>query len=162
MAGVEVRVDDTSIRAYLDDYTPRVHDALLKAITTQTLDLQNYIQSDKLSGQVLNVVTGNLRRSIFTKINDSGTSIQGEVYSSNDVKYGAIHEYGGVTSPHDIYPKNALALHFFMGGAEVFAKHVHHPGSHMPERSFMRSGLDDQSDTIVEAIKDAVAGVSGN
>ncbi len=162
MADVSVRVDDTSIRTYIEGYSGKVHDVLLKVITKETLDLQAYIQTDKLSGQVLNVVTGALRRSIFTKISDNPGAVQGEVYSSNDVKYGRIHEYGGVTSAHDIYPKNASALHFFMGANEIFAKVVHHPGSHIPERSFMRTGLDDKSDEIIESIKDAVASVSGN
>jgi hypothetical protein len=33
------------------------------------------------------------------------------------------------TKAHIIQPKNAKALHFFMGGNEVFATRVHHPGT---------------------------------
>jgi hypothetical protein len=34
------------------------------------------------------------------------------------------------TRPHEIYPVNATALHFFASnGDEVFTKHVHHPGT---------------------------------
>jgi hypothetical protein len=37
----------------------------------------------------------------------------------------------------------------------VFAKHVHHPGSQMPERSFLRSSLNDMAEEIFVGIRDA-------
>jgi hypothetical protein len=42
-----------------------------------------------------------------------------------------------------------------MGGKDVFATIVHHPGSTMPERSFMRSSLAEMKDDIVSGIKEA-------
>jgi phage gpG-like protein len=106
---------------------------------------------------VLNVVTGALRRSITdAPLVEEGETIIAEVFSSGDVKYAGIHEFGGRTAPHDIYPKSGEALHFMMGGNEIFAKVVHHPGSRMPERSFMRSALVDMAPTIAEQIQVAV------
>ena len=96
----------------------------------------------KLSGDVLNVRTGALRSSVSHEIADDGDTVTVKVFSSG-VPYAAIHEYGGVTKPHDIVPTKAKALHFVMGGKDVFAKVVHHPGSRMPERSYIRSSLTD-------------------
>jgi phage gpG-like protein len=81
----------------------------------------------------------------------------GSVFSSGDVKYAAIHEFGGQTAPHLIVPKKAQAL-AFMGksGNQVFARQVNHPGSKMPERSFLRSALNDMSGEIQRGMKQAV------
>ena len=99
----------------------------------------------KLSGEVLNVRTGALRSSVSHEVAEDGDSVTVKVFSSG-VSDAAIHEYGGVTKPHDIVPTKAKALHFIMGGKDVFAKIVHHPGSRMPERSYIRSSLADLLD----------------
>lgn len=142
--------------ARLDRMPPAVHELLVRKIRVLALRLQAHIQRDKLSGQVLKVRTGALRRSIFQMVFESATRVIGRVYSSGDVKYARIHELGGRTSPHIIRPRKAQALHFMMGGRGVFAKEVHHPGSLMPERSFMRSGLADMAAEINSGMKEAV------
>jgi hypothetical protein len=58
-----------------------------------------------------------------------------------EVPYGAIQEYGGTTRAHLIQAKNAKALAFTVGGGLRFARRVQHPGSRIPERSFLRSAL---------------------
>ena len=83
-------------------------------------------------------------------------SVIGKVAQSGDVKYGGIHEFGGRTPAHVIEAKKAAALHFVMGGKDVFAKRVNHPGSQMPERSFMRSSLRDLRDEIIDRLQAAV------
>jgi phage gpG-like protein len=100
----------------------------------------------KLSGPVLKNRTGTLRRSINYRIAETGTSIK--AFVGTNVVYARIHEYGGVTKPHVIMPRNAKALHFLMGGKDAFAKSVQHPGSKMPERSFLRSTLTDMQSEI--------------
>ena len=72
---------------------------------------------EKLSGPVLNVVSGALRRSITEEVTDNPEQISAKVYSSGDVKYAAIHEYGGVIHIPEIVPVKAKALHFFRGKA---------------------------------------------
>lgn len=150
-------VGSTQLIAKLDSMPTNVRLALKRRVTALAIKLTARVVNDKLSGQVLNVVSGALRRSIFWKIvEDSSTAVIAKVASSGDVKYAAIHEFGGKTPPHDIYPTNAEALHFFMGGREVFAKVVHHPGSVMPERSFLRSSLDEMRDEIERELNAAV------
>jgi phage gpG-like protein len=113
---------------------------------------------EKLGGEVLKARTGRLRRSIHGEVRAAGaSSIQGE--AATNVEYAAIHEYGGTTAPHDILPKRGRALAFAMNGRQfVFAK-VHHPGSKIPERSFMRSALDEMSPEIRAEFKDALTRV---
>ena len=134
----------------------RIHDALLRKARAYAFLIESHIKADKLSGQVLHVRTGNLRRSIFSGVDDSGDEITIWAKQSGDVKYGAIHEFGGKTAAHDILPVKAKALHFIMGGKDVFARIVHHPGSVMPARSYMRSSLADMKDAIIAGLKDAV------
>jgi len=147
---------DTELIERIGKMPSGVHNALLRKITALAIEMQRKIRVDKLSGQVLNKRTGALQSSIFQEVSDERTAIIATVSAGKDVPYAAIHEYGGVTKPHDIYPKNAKALHFFIGGKEVFAKVVHHPGSKMPERSYMRSTLADMKQEIIDGMTDAV------
>ena len=99
---------------------------------------------------------GWLARSITNKVTYDADSVMARVFSSGDVKYAAIHEFGGTTSPHVIEPKKASALAFVVGGKQVFARRVNHPGSKMPMRSFLRSSLHDMSTEISTGMKQAV------
>jgi len=58
---------------------------------------------------------------------------------SGDVKYAAIHEFGGTIPPHQIVPDKAKALAFLVGGKQAFAARVQLPAATMPERSYMRA-----------------------
>lgn len=150
-------VGQKKVIAQLTSMPLAVHNAVLQKIYKLAIDMQTYIRTQKLSGQVLNVKSGALRRSINWTVNDLGKKILAKVFSAGDVKYAGIHEYGGRTAAHDIFPKKGEAL-AFMGrsGKMQFAKVVHHPGSVMPERSFMRSSLRDQEVTIQRELKMAV------
>ena len=146
-------VGEKEFVAKLDEMPVAIRRILSSKLMELGERLKTHIQRDKLSGQVLNVVTGALRRSITRgPVEEVGEGLSVAVFSAGDVKYAGIHEFGGTTKPHDIYPKNAQALAFMMGGQQIFAKVVHHPGSKMPERSFMRSSLDDMAATIVEEL----------
>lgn len=149
---------DTELIAKIDAAPESVRKELTKEITAIVLELEGHIKNDKLSGQVLHVVSGDLRRSVHAvlPVLQTATGVMGKVAQSGDVKYGGIHEFGGTTSPHIIEAKNGEALHFLMGGKDVFFKRVHHPGSVMPERSYMRSGLADLRDDIVDRLQRAV------
>lgn len=133
---------------------------LLRKISKIVKDLQRYVQASKLSGQVLRVRTGALRRSIQSDASQSGSEVVGRVFSTGDVKYAGIHEYGGRTKAHIIEPRKAKALAFMVGGRAVFARRVNHPGSTMPERSFLRSSLRDRHVQIVSEIIDGIEEVA--
>jgi phage gpG-like protein len=136
---------------------PAVVQALLRSkVEALAIQLQAHVIRDKLSGQVLGVKTDALRRSIQEVVEASDDSVIGKVFSAGDVKYAAIHEYGGTIPAHDIYPSKAQALAFVVGGKTVFAKHVHIPDVKMPERSFLRSALADMAPEISSEMKAAV------
>jgi phage gpG-like protein len=149
-------VGDREIVARLERMPGAVRESLRAKLETLTIALQTHIVRDKLHGQVLNQRSGALARSIQRRIDALSSAMYGVVFSAGDVKYAKIHEFGGQTPPHDIYPSKAKALHFTIGGREVFAKVVHHPGSKMPERSFMRSSLADMRGEIREGLLEAV------
>jgi len=110
----------------------------------------------KLTGGVLQSRSGALAASAGV----DGPAIDGDqivttLFAGADLKYAEIQEYGGVTSPHDILPARAKALAFLMGGQQVFARIVHHPGSRVPERSYLRSSLAEMADRIETEMKAA-------
>lgn len=149
-------VGDKKLIARLEAMPASVAASLLRKVHVLVLKLQTYIQRDKLSGQVLNRKSGRLMRSIQTKVEQVASAIYGIVFQSADVPYGRIHEFGGRTAPHVILPKKAQVLAFNWNGADVFFRKVNHPGSQMPERSYMRSGLKDMSIEISTGLKMAV------
>ena len=81
---------------------------------------------------------------------DSGGVIA--TVGSSGVKYAAIQEYGGKTGAHEILPGKASVLAFVADGAMHFARKVEHPGSLIPERSYLRSSLEEMSAEIVAAL----------
>jgi phage gpG-like protein len=133
----------------------KVHAALLRKVTELAFKLEAKIKG-KLSGEVLHVRTGALRASIANQVTDTATAVTGRAFSSGDVKYAALHEWGGKIPAHEVVATKAQALAFVMGGKQVFAKRVQIPDVTMPERSFMRSSLADMKSEIVEGMTEAV------
>lgn len=147
---------------------PAVVQAVVQAkVMALTLKLEARVK-EKLSGQVLNVRSGALRRSIASKVEAIATAIIGKVFSSGDVKYARIHELGGKTKAHVIEAKKGKALAFgaYVGMGQwglfstmVIRKKVNHPGSVIPKRSYLLSSLKEQATDIVQGLK--VAAVQG-
>lgn len=150
-------VGDKELIARLQKMPGAVQAALKIKVTQLALQLENYVKTRKLNGQVLNRISGRLARSIANKVFATANEVIARVFSSGDVKYAGIHEFGGKTSPHIIEPKKASVLAFAgAGGAMVFARRVNHPGSKMPERSYLRSSLREMSTQISMGMKEAV------
>jgi phage gpG-like protein len=141
--------------AGLESMPTQVVAAIETKMQSITINLQRTVITEKLHGQVLKQRSGKLARSIQQESHTEGETVIGTVFSAGDVKYARIHEYGGKTPPHDIVPDKGGALAFMMGGKMVFARVVHHPGSVMPERSFLRSSLAEQAEEITTGLKEA-------
>ena len=133
-----------------------VKNELLKKVFYLTIMLESYVKNNKLSGQVLHTISGRLKRSIQYSVKSENDFIKGSVFSSGDVPYAGIHEFGGKTPPHIIVPVKAKALAFAINGKTQFAKIVNHPGSRMPVRSYLRSSLDDKKSQIIAELTDSV------
>jgi phage gpG-like protein len=143
--------------ARLEAYPAALAAALDAKAAELAAALVDLVQNDKLSGAVLNVGSGALRDSIVASISADGDGVVASVDSVGDVKYAATQEYGGKTSAHEITAVKAQALAFIIDSAQRFARRVEHPGSLIPERSYLRSSLEDMRDDVVDALADAAA-----
>ena len=143
--------------ARLDAYPAALAAALNAKAANLSAALVDLIRNDKLSGAVLNVGSSALRDSIVASISADADGVVASVDSVGDLKYAAIQEYGGKTGAHEILPVKAQALAFIAGGAQRFARRVEHPGSLIPERSYLRSSLDEMKEEILDALSEAAA-----
>ena len=102
----------------------------------------------------LGVVTGRLRSSI--------SAVALSKYSvkvGTNVSYAAIHEFGGRTKPHLIVPLKKKALSWVGEGGEVFVRRVvHHPGSTIPARPYMRPAMETRRARVLEIVRAVYAG----
>jgi phage gpG-like protein len=155
MSALEVRgLDETSAR--LDAY-PAALQAALGAKATELAATLTDLVKNKLSGAVLNTGSGALRDSIGASVTADADSVLASVGSEGDVKYAAIQEYGGKTSAHEILPVKGDVLAFVASDGQHFARRIEHPGSVIPERSYLRSSLEDMKDEILETLADCAA-----
>lgn len=96
------------------------------------------------SGSLLNSIGGT------KKVYMEGDNTYAGQIGSAGVPYARIHELGGTTKPHEIRPRNKLALKFSGGNGDVFAKVVRHPGSKIPARPYMGPALAAKKDQIMK------------
>lgn len=155
-----VELDATRAYLKLEQLPAVAHARLNRSVTADALMLEALVK-EKLSGQVLNVKTGDLRRSINNDVTDEPTKVQGRVFSSGDVKYAAIHEFGGVIhSPGGTaYIVTPGGLAEFISNAAAIGLNLPRTAPHdinMPERSFLRSSLRDRAEEIKEHMLKAV------
>jgi phage gpG-like protein len=143
---VQISVDDHEINLYFMQMSAKVHEALLKSISSLAVELAEYVRGSKLSGQVLNIKSSALISSIESFVEDKGASVTGGAFTDG-LHYARIHEYGG-----PIDPVRGEFLRFIgREGKEVFLRHVD-----MPERSYMRSSLREMKEVILAEIEVAV------
>lgn len=119
--------------------------ALKTELTKVSFDVSARVKDQKLSGQVLNVRTGRLRRSINAKpVTETATGV--ETLVGTNVEYGRIHEFGfkGTVNvkEHLRKTKNGFKASVRAHGRQV----------NVPERSFLRSSLDDMRGQIDQRI----------
>jgi phage gpG-like protein len=137
---LEVGVLDQASAA-LAGMPERLRGALSTRATELAAELQAKI-AQKLTGGVLNTKSGALARSIGVTIDDTSADVSVRIATA-DVKYAAIHEFGGTIPALQIVPDKARALAFVTGGKQAFAARVQIPTVTMPERSYMRSALEE-------------------
>jgi len=145
---VAIKLDELGVRASLQ---------LVKATSKLALKLQRRVMREKLTGQVLKVRTGTLRRSIDQVVVQNAGSVTGIV--STNVEYAAAHEYG---LKKQLTVKEHLRTIKQAWGKSIAPKQIqvreHTRTANLPERSFVRSALQDMSPEIVAELQQAVAG----
>ncbi len=149
------------LAARWSNFDQRTRQGLEQAMTQLGDELEALVL-DNLGGLVLQRRSGRLaaaQQAIVTS--EGGTISVGVGFDPQQVPYGAIQEYGGTTRAHLIAAKRGNALAFTVGDRLVFAKRVQHPGSVIPERSFLRAALADMAGEGSDAIASSVREVTG-
>lgn len=123
--------------ARIKQITPAIRAKLKAVLTALGFKLAARVQSNRLSGQSLHVRTGTLRRSIKSRVEESGTKMTGVVYTP--VVYAPIHEFGfrgGVTvKEHLRRVKQAWGKSIAERAVPV---RTHTRQMNMPQRAFMQ------------------------
>lgn len=72
----------------------------------------------------------------------------GHLYAriGSNLRYAAIHQFGGTTRPHWIHPRDKKALAFRRHGRQYIRGKVFHPGSEIPRRRFLGVGVQEKQD----------------
>ena len=140
----------------------RLRAALAEKVDALAQNLFSQVVSVNLSGGVLNARSGALRDSIQVALSQQDNRIDAEIFSNGDAPYAAIQEFGGKTAAHEILPDKARVLAFVANGKQLFARRVQHPGSQIPERSYLRSALDEQGENILQDLREIVRSLAGD
>jgi phage gpG-like protein len=139
---------ESKVIGSLNAFPEVLEGGLRNGITRACLRLQRHVKEDKLTGQVLNVRTGRLRRSITQRVEDEGGNVVG--YVGTKVKYARAHEFG--------FTGNVTVrehLRRTKSGTEATVK-AHSRNMHLPERSFLRSALKDLQPVIRQDIRGGI------
>jgi hypothetical protein len=141
----------------------KVRLAAKSSLDMWALELAGYIKADKLSGQVLNRRSGKLSSSVYPAKSETSTSVSGGARAGLDVPYAKAHEYGFqgnvvVTIHHRM---QTMAWGKPMKTPREVLVNQYSSQVNLPERSYMRSALQDKAaDGIAElraAVKEAIA-----
>jgi hypothetical protein len=129
---------------------------LLRAIAELGIQLQRDIKQNKLSGQVLKSHTGALKSSIDLHIDSSGGVVTASVFSNS--RYAAAQEFGfaGTVSVRASLRRITEAF-----GRPIAEKTVsvraYDRRMDLPERSFLRSALEEMTPAIRDRVEAALA-----
>lgn len=127
---------------------------LTRVVQRLSIEVQSSVKSDALSGRVLHVRTGTLRRSINRVVRETRASVTATV--GTNVSYAAAHEYGfdGTVAVRGHLRRIKEAFGRSITPVEVSVA-AHSRAVHLPERSFLRSTLKAFEPRIREQIKQA-------
>lgn len=145
------------VAAKLRKRRPAVYAAIKESLTRSALKLVNRVKSQKLSGQVLNVQTGRLRRSITAAFKEESGVFKAMV--GTNVWYGKLWEYGfdGAMQVKAHTRKVTKVFGRDLRAAVVASVRAHTRNVHMKERSFLRSALAESRSSINEDLRKRVA-----
>lgn len=146
------------LAAVLRSYGDKVQTAIVQSVGRSALRLQREVMQNRLSGQVLNVRTGNLRRSIHQRVTNTGGAVIGEV--NTNVRYGAAHEYGfaGTVNVKASLRQVRQAFGRPLKSPRYVQVRAHSRNVRLPERSFLRSALRDMRPIIEADLQKSIEG----
>ena len=152
--------NDYRIGLYLGNAPAGIQEALASKWGALVDDMVVEIRDVKLGGAVLHRISGRLAATVQVSAKEVyGNKLRFVVRAGDaSTPYARIQEYGGKTAAHDIFPVKKAALAFIgSSGNRVMASVVHHPGSVVPARSYMRSTLEEYRPRIRAMLLEAVS-----
>lgn len=149
-------VGGDALVSVLKSWQPKLQGEVERSIGRSALRLQRHVMANKLSGQVLNVRTGTLRRSIDQVVERTANGVTGIV--NTNVRYGAAHEYGfsGAVSVKAYLRTIKQAFGRPLKEARVVQVRASSRNVKLPERSFLRSALRDLQPSIQADLQQAI------
>lgn len=136
---IEVTVPNTEqLQRDLGITRARLLADLKREITRVAVDVTAHVKGNKLSGQVLNVQTGRLRRSVNYRVTETSTGIEARV--GTNVEYARIHEFG--------FKGTVNVREHMRNGKQAYTVRAHTRRVNLPQRSFLRSSLSDMRQDI--------------
>lgn len=147
------------LAAVFKAYAADVQDAVVKSVGRSALRLQREVKQNRLSGRVLRVRTGNLRRSVHQRVNVSGNVVSGEV--DTNVRYGIAHEYGFAGSVNVKASLRQVRQAFGkpLKPPRYVRVRAHTRDVKLPERSFLRSALCDLTPKFADDLQKSIGKV---
>jgi phage gpG-like protein len=142
------------VGAAISQMIDRARDSIYREMLGVTTDLAGYIKREKLSGKVLNRISGDLSRSVSPNTVVNGDIILGTV--GTNLLYGRVHEYG--------FSGNvAISAHTRKSKYGMQNVRAHTRSMRFPERSFLRTSLQEQLPDIRQRLANAlVRGLNGS
>lgn len=140
-------IGQSELMARMDKMYPAAQKGMLQAVTRLAIQLQRHVMQDKLSGQVLNVRSNNLRGGINEKVDQTETSTTGTV--GTNVDYAHRFEYGFHGS--ETVKAHSRTIRQVFGkpiDERVIQVRSFSRQANQPERSFLRSALHDMEAQI--------------
>lgn len=152
--------------------TPEILGDLKRGMNRLVIRIQAHIKIRKLRGQVLNHISGNLSRNIFTDVEETKGGVVGLVYVGSGAPYGVVHEYGQTVTV-DAHTRNMPETRRLISQAfgkpiaprivkfKAHTQQVPTYTANYPERSYLRSALKDfrtEFRELVQKITDAAGG----
>ena len=140
---------------------PALRGAVMRYAKAFGINTMGYVRSEKLSGQVLNHRSGKLIDSIVERVEDSGDTISTKIGANTP--YAAIHEYGFTGTENvksymrrtkaQMSVRARLRVSKFAGETQVksFSRNMN-----MPQRSYLRSTLNEKRDEFRTGLQEAV------
>jgi len=150
---------DAAVVRMLNAKVPALNAAVRSSITRASIMLLAYVKANKLSGQVLKVKTGTLRRKVNYRVWETANAFVGQVGVT--LAYAAAHEYGFSGDENVREHLRTIKQAFGRPIAPVtFPVRAHSRHVNLPERSFLRSSLRELTPEIQALIRAGVVGAA--
>lgn len=154
-APLTVEIRGEALLARIEGAEQRLREGLRRAVLRLAIEAQGKVKAEKLTGQVLHVRTGTLRRSINQRVTETPDGVHASV--GTNVEYARIHEYG-FAGPVSVKAHTQLRKAVFgkaLTNPRRIAIRAHSRNVKMPARPFLRPVLDEMAPRVITDLRTA-------